>query len=69
MVNIMVRMVFMVVIIGGSSARNCGVSASILFMSSVRARNWSVSVSTPSRVSNSDRVAEHNGMSKQWCSQ
>lgn len=64
MVNIMVCMVFMVVIIGGSSVRNCGVSVFILFMLLVRVCNWLVSVLMLFRVLNSDCVVEYNGMLK-----
>ncbi|CPU34488.1 Uncharacterised protein [Mycobacteroides abscessus] len=55
--------------IGGSCAAIWGMTASTFPMSVVSARILSEKASTPSSASNTDRIAEHAGRSKQCCSQ
>ena len=61
-VSIMVRMVCIVLIISGIKAVSWGISASSFFISGSRSWMSSVSVLTPSSVSNTERSAKHAGM-------
>ena len=69
MVSIMVFMDFMVSIIGGMIVSICGISWSSWSMLTTSEPRSSVSLSMPSRVSNTDRIAWQTGMSKQCGSQ
>ena len=69
MVSIIVRIVCMVLIIGGICASICGISASRWSMSLVRSPNFWVISSTPSSASNMDRSDQQIGISKQCFSQ
>ena len=65
----MVRMLFIVSIIDGITATNCGINASRRSMSGTRFWMSSDIVSMPSRVSKTDLIDQQTGMSKQCGSQ
>ncbi|CDO09043.1 hypothetical protein BN977_03863 [Mycolicibacterium cosmeticum] len=56
-------MFFIVAIIDGINATICGINVSRRSMSGINCWMSSVMVSIPSRVSNIDRIAQHDGMS------
>ncbi|SHU22635.1 Uncharacterised protein [Mycobacteroides abscessus subsp. abscessus] len=69
MVNMVFRMFLVMAIMGGSCSTTCGISLSMLVTSSSSPRMLSVSLSMPSRASNSERMDQHIGISKQCFSQ
>ncbi|SKV80152.1 Uncharacterised protein [Mycobacteroides abscessus subsp. massiliense] len=69
MVSMVFRMFFVMAIMGGSCSTICGMSRSILVMSLSNPCMLSASLSIPSMVSNSERMDQHIGISKQCLSQ
>ena len=67
--NCMVRIESIIAIIGGSNVRICAVSTSRRSRLGSSMLMSSVLVSIPSIVSNTERIAQHTGMSKQCGSQ
>ena len=69
MVSIVVFIFFMFSIIGGMIVSICGIRWSSWSMLTTSEPRSSLSLSMPSRESNTDRIAWHTGMSKQCGSQ
>ena len=68
-VIVIVRMVVVASMIGGSSEISCGIRLSEPSVSLTRPPRSSVSLSMPSSASNADRSAQQMGVSKQCRSQ
>jgi hypothetical protein len=63
------RMLCDMAIIGGNCATSCGISVSMSVMFFSAAARLSLSLSTPSKTSNIDRIDQQMGMLKQCGSQ